>query len=51
MKVDSAHKSRREIADDVFGIPFLIRIATNFVVPFSLPQGFYKQILIAVGIV
>jgi protein-S-isoprenylcysteine O-methyltransferase Ste14 len=51
MSVDSAHKSRWEIAEVVFGIPFLISIAINFVVPFSLPQGVFRQILIPVGIV
>ena len=51
MNVDSAHKSRWEIAEVVFGIPFLISIAINFVVPFSLPQGIFRQILIPVGIV
>jgi len=50
MSVDSAHKSRWEIAEVVFGIPFLISIAINFVVPFSLPQGIFRQILIPVGI-
>ena len=51
MSVDAAHKSRWEIAEVVFGIPFLISIAINFVVPFSLPQGIFRQILIPVGIV
>jgi protein-S-isoprenylcysteine O-methyltransferase Ste14 len=51
MSVDSAHKSSWEIAEVVFGIPFLISIAINFVVPFSLPQGIFRQILIPVGIV
>ena len=51
MSADSAHKSRWEIAEVVFGIPFLISIAINFVVPFPLPQGIFRQILIPVGIV
>jgi len=51
MNVDSAHKSRWEIAEVVFGIPFLISIAINFMIPFSLPQGIYRQILLFVGIV
>ena len=51
MRVDSAHKSSWEIAEVVFEIPFLISIAINFVVPFSLPQGIFRQILIPVGIV
>lgn len=51
MSVDSAHKSRWEIAEVVFGIPFLISIALNLVVPLSLSQGIFRQILIPVGIV
>jgi len=51
MTEEVAHKSRWEIAEVVFGIPFLISIAINFVVPFSLPQGVFRQVLIPVGIV
>jgi protein-S-isoprenylcysteine O-methyltransferase Ste14 len=50
MSIDSAHKSRWEIAEVVFGIPFLISIALQFIVPFSLPQGILRQVLIPVGI-
>ena len=49
MNVGSAHKSRWEIAEVVFGIPFLISIAVQFLVPFSLPQGILRQALIPVG--
>jgi len=51
MNVDSAHKSSWEIAEVVFGVPFLMSIAIHFVVPFSLPQGIFRQVLIPVGIV
>jgi protein-S-isoprenylcysteine O-methyltransferase Ste14 len=51
MNVDSAHKSNWAIGEVVFGIPFLFSIALNFMVPFSLPQGFFRPILIPVGIV
>ena len=50
MNVDSAHKSNWEIAEVVFGVPFLVSIALHFVVPFSLPQGILRQVLIAFGI-
>jgi protein-S-isoprenylcysteine O-methyltransferase Ste14 len=50
MSIDSAHKSQWEIAEVVFGIPFLVSIAMQFVVPFSLPQGILRQVLIFVGI-
>jgi protein-S-isoprenylcysteine O-methyltransferase Ste14 len=49
--MDSAHKSNWEIAEVVFGIPFLISIALHFIVPFSLPQGILRQVLIPIGIV
>ncbi len=51
MSLDSAHKSRWAIAEVVFGIPFLLSIAIQFVVPFSFPQGILRQALIPVGIV
>jgi len=50
MSIDSAHKSRWEIGEVVFGIPFLISLALHFVVPVSLSQGIFRQILIPVGI-
>ena len=51
MSLDSAHKSGWEIAEAVFGIPFLVSIALHFIVPISLPQGILRQVLIPVGIV
>ena len=51
MSVDSAHKSSWEIAEVVFGIPFLGSIALHFLVPISSPQGILRQVLIPVGIV
>ncbi|MBI5032873.1 MAG: isoprenylcysteine carboxylmethyltransferase family protein [Chloroflexi bacterium] len=50
MNVDSAHKSPWEIAEVVFGIPFLISIGMQFLAPFSLPQGILIQALIPIGI-
>jgi protein-S-isoprenylcysteine O-methyltransferase Ste14 len=49
MNMDSAHKNGWEIAEVVFGIPFLISIALQFVVPWSLPQSI-SQVLVPVGI-
>ena len=51
MNVDSAHKSRWEIAEVIFGIPFLIGVALQFVIPLSLSQGIVRQVLILAGIV
>lgn len=51
MSVDSAHKSSWEIAEVVFGIPFLVSIALHFIIPISLAQGILRQVFILVGIV
>ena len=51
MKTDSAHKRSWEIAEVVFGVPFLMGIALHAIVPFSLPQGTLRQALIPMGIV
>lgn len=51
MNVDSAHKSNWEIAEVVFGIPFLMSIAIHFLFPVSLPAGIFRQISIPLGIV
>lgn len=48
--MDSAHKNNWEIAEIIFGGPFLVSIALHFVVPFSLLQGILGQALIVVGI-
>lgn len=50
MNADSAHKSNWEIAEVVFGVPFLISIVLHFIVPLSLPQGIFRQALIPTGI-
>ena len=51
MNVDSAHKSRWKIAEVVFGIPFLVGVAMQFVIPLSLSQAIPRQVLILGGIV
>jgi protein-S-isoprenylcysteine O-methyltransferase Ste14 len=50
MKADSAHQSNWEIAEVVFGVPFLISIIVQFIVPFSSPPGILSQVLILAGI-
>jgi len=50
MSNDSAHKSNWEIAEVVFGIPFLLSIALQFLVPLPFPQKVPAQALIPVGI-
>ncbi len=49
MKMDAAHKSGWEIAEVVFGIPFLIAVAIQFVVPFLLAHGILRLALIPAG--
>ena len=51
MKVDTAHKSNWEIAEVVFGIPFLVSIVLQFIFPFSFHPGILRQALISSGIV
>ena len=51
MNVDSAHRRNWEIAEVVFGVPFLIGIAIHFIFPFSIPQGTLRLVLIPIGIV
>ena len=50
METDSAHKRNWEIGEVVFGVPFLLGVALNFIVPFALPHGTLRQALIPIGI-
>ena len=50
MNTDSAHKSRWEISEVVFGIPLLISLVLQWAVPLSVPQGILRQALIPVGV-
>jgi protein-S-isoprenylcysteine O-methyltransferase Ste14 len=47
---DSAHHSKWAIAEVVFGIPFLVSIVLQFIVPWSLPRGIVRWALVPVGI-
>ena len=49
MNANSAHKSNWEIAEVVFGVPFLVSLAIQFIVPFSLPPGILRQVFIPIG--
>lgn len=51
MSIDSAHKSKWAIAEVVFGLPFLLSIILQFMIPFSVPPGILRQALVAVGII
>lgn len=51
MNPDSAHKSRWEIAEVVFGIPFLISLGVHAVAPLSVPPGGWRLGIIISGVV
>ncbi len=48
--VDTAHNKGWQISELVFGIPFLIAIALQFIVPLSLPLGPLRPVALVVGI-
>ena len=49
MPNDGAHNSYWRTSDVVFGGPFLLAVALQFVVPLSLPQGHFRPVCIVVG--
>jgi protein-S-isoprenylcysteine O-methyltransferase Ste14 len=49
MPTDSAHTSYWQTSEVVFGIPFLIAIVLQFLVPFSLPRGPIRLAFIVIG--
>ena len=51
MSVDAAHKSQWEIAEVVFGLPFLVGVVLHFVFPLPLPAEIGGLILRIAGIV
>lgn len=42
MPLEAAHGSRWEIAEVVFGVPFLVAVGLQFAVPLSLPAGLLR---------
>ncbi|MCA9874994.1 MAG: isoprenylcysteine carboxylmethyltransferase family protein [Anaerolineales bacterium] len=51
MNGDSAHKRGWEIAEVVFGVPFLLSIGLQWAIPLSLPPGIFRLALIPIGII
>lgn len=51
MNEDSAHQSGWEIAEVVFGVPFLASLALHWIVPRPLAAGMLRLALIPLGIV
>jgi protein-S-isoprenylcysteine O-methyltransferase Ste14 len=51
MSAEAAHRSYWETSDVVFGIPFLLGVAMQWVVPFYLPDGILRQVSIPIGLI
>ncbi len=49
MSTDAAHNTWWQVSEVVFGIPLLIAIALQFIVPLSLPFGSLRPVAIAAG--
>lgn len=49
LAVNAAHKNQWEIAETVFGIPFLVGIALQFIFPVSLFAGIWRVIFAVAG--
>jgi protein-S-isoprenylcysteine O-methyltransferase Ste14 len=49
MTTDVAHKSWWQISEVVFGIPFLVAIALQLIVPVSLPHGLLRLAFVLGG--
>lgn len=49
MSADVAHKSWWQIFEVVFGIPFLVALAVQLVVPLSLPHGVLTLVIVPGG--
>jgi len=48
--MDSAHKSHWETSEVIFGIPLLVSVIVQFVIPFSLPGGLLRLASVIGGI-
>lgn len=49
MDTDSAHSSRWEISEVVFGIPLFISIVLHWLIPISIAEGIVRVALVPVG--
>ena len=49
MSIEVAHKSRWQIFEVIFGVPFLVAIALQLLVPLSLPRGSLTPVFILGG--
>ncbi|MBN1873753.1 MAG: isoprenylcysteine carboxylmethyltransferase family protein [Anaerolineae bacterium] len=49
MSTDVAHRRWWQIFEVIFGIPFLVAIGLQLVVPFSLPRGLLTLVIVPMG--
>jgi protein-S-isoprenylcysteine O-methyltransferase Ste14 len=49
MSTDVAHRGWWQIFEVIFGVPFLIAISLQSLVPFSFPRGLFALIIVPVG--
>jgi len=49
MRNDAAHKEWWQIFEVIFGIPFLVGVVLQWVVPFSLPRGGATLAFVSIG--
>ncbi len=50
MPTDSAHERWWQISEVVFGVPLLVAVVLQFLVPVSFPWGFIGPVVIVVGV-
>src|SRR5512146_2294956 len=51
MPADSAHTRSWQIAEVIFGVPFVLAIILQLIVPLSLPGGFFRLVFLVAGVV
>lgn len=49
MAADSAHKSSWQIAEVIFGVPFVAAIVLQFIIPLARPGGIFRLVFIISG--
>lgn len=50
MSTDSAHENYWQTSEVIFGIPLLLAILLQFVLPVSLPGGLFRPVFILLGV-
>ncbi len=50
MSSDSAHQHNWQIGEVIFGVPFVVAIVLQFIIPLSLPDGLFRLAFFVVGV-